>query len=66
MWVTVCRIERDKIQGRLENEPAEPQKMREGDEVLVPLGDLNDRLCVIDGKPQGGFTMNAIAEITGQ
>lgn len=66
MWVTVCRIEQDKIQGRLENEPAEPQNMREVVEVLVPLGDSNDRLCVIDGKPQGGFTMNAIPEITDQ
>jgi uncharacterized protein YegJ (DUF2314 family) len=66
MWVSVRKIEPDRIYGRLENAPAELRNVREGDEVVVPLSDLNDWLCEVDGKATGGFTMKAITEITRQ
>lgn len=66
MWVSVRKIEPEKIYGRLENAPVELVNVHEGDEVVVPLSDLNDWLCEIDGKTEGGFTLKAIAEITGR
>lgn len=64
MWVSVRNIEPEKIYGRLENTPAELSNVREGDEAVVPLNDLNDWLCEIDSKAEAGYTLKAIAEIT--
>ena len=62
MWVSVTAIENETISGKLENSPGKLTNVKLGDAVTVPLADLNDWLCQIDGKAVGGFTMKLISE----
>jgi uncharacterized protein YegJ (DUF2314 family) len=63
MWVSVDRIDGERILGRLENSPAMIKSLREGDLVTVPRENLNDWLYSSGGEPVGGFTMKVMEEI---
>jgi len=62
MWASVNRIQGDTIHGILENTPHELASFKEGQNVQVPLADLNDWLYVKGEEAIGGFTMKVIAE----
>lgn len=63
MWMSVQSITGERITGRLENSPAQLQKLKEGDPVTVAVSDLNDWLCQINGEPAGGFTVKVLNEV---
>lgn len=64
MWVSVDKIDGEKILGRLGNSPAMIKSLREGDYVTVSRENLNDWLYgYTDGQPVGGFTMKVMEEI---
>lgn len=60
MWVKVTGIENNVIYGRLGNEPANIPRLHEGDRVRVKEEDVNDWMCVVQGKPLGGFTLKVL------
>lgn len=62
MWVRVTGIENQVIYGVLENMPANVQAIRVGQRVRVRLDNLNDWMCVLDGKPAGAFTLQVLAK----
>lgn len=62
MWVTVGSIENGLVHGVLENDPAEVHTVARGDKVTVPVPDVNDWLCAINGKAVGGFTLSPMSE----
>lgn len=62
MWVSVQKLEGDSIIGELGNAPAAIKTIQEGDIVTVPVADLNDWLCEVNGEAIGGFTMKAMQE----
>jgi uncharacterized protein YegJ (DUF2314 family) len=62
MWVSVRKIENKTIVGRLENNPEFLQRVKEGDEVSVPLDDLHDWMCEIDGQTVGIFTLRVLQQ----
>lgn len=62
MWVRVTGVENDVIYGVLENTPAEVTSVKEGSRVRVRRDNLNDWVCVIDGKPAGAFTLKVLAQ----
>jgi uncharacterized protein YegJ (DUF2314 family) len=62
MWVQVQKLEGNSIIGELGNSPAALTNVKEGDIVTVPLEDLNDWLCQINGEAVGGFTMKVMKE----
>ena len=64
MWVSVQRLaEGNTIVGQLENSPASLTGIKEGDVVTIPLADLNDWVCEINGSMAGGFTLKIIQEM---
>ena len=62
MWVQVQKLESDSITGELGNSPASLKHVKEGEIVTVPLADLNDWLCQINGEAVGGFTMKVMKQ----
>lgn len=62
MWVSVNRIEGDTIHGVLENRPHQLTRVKEGQQVAVPVSALNDWLYIKGKESVGGFTMKVIAE----
>ncbi len=60
MWVKVTGIENQVVYGRLGNEPANIPHLHEGDRVRVKEDDVNDWMCVVQGKPVGGFTLKVL------
>ncbi len=46
-----------------ENMPNELTGVKVGQEVVVPLSDLNDGLYARDGETVGGFTLKVIQEV---
>ncbi len=60
MWVKVTGIEHQVVYGELGNEPANIRGLHEGDRVRVREDDINDWMCVIHGKPLGGFTLKVL------
>ncbi len=63
MWISVTRIDDEAIHGILENMPNELTGVKVGQEVVVPLSDLNDGLYARDGETVGGFTLKVIQEV---
>ncbi|MCH5376934.1 MAG: DUF2314 domain-containing protein, partial [Planctomycetes bacterium] len=61
MWVRVTGFENEIIYGVLENTPANVASVTEGNRVRVRLDNLNDWMCIIDGKPAGAFTLQVLA-----
>lgn len=62
MWINVTGIEADVIYGTLANQPARIPDLNMGDRVRVGLDKLNDWVCLIDGQPAGGFTLEVVAD----
>jgi uncharacterized protein YegJ (DUF2314 family) len=60
MWVKVTGIENRVVYGELGNEPANIPQLHEGDLVRVKEEDVNDWMCVLQGKPVGGFTLKVL------
>ncbi len=60
MWVQVTGIENHCIYGKLGNEPANIPSLHEGSRVRVKEADVNDWMCVVAGKPLGGFTLKVL------
>ncbi|HXG60054.1 MAG TPA: DUF2314 domain-containing protein [Planctomycetota bacterium] len=61
IWISVTRLEGERIYGELNNEPANLGPLRLGSKVSVPVAELND-WCFMDpqGKLVGGFTIAAV------
>jgi len=62
MWVRVTGIENQIIYGVLENMPANVRSIHVGQRVRVRLDNLNDWMCILDGKPAGAFTLQVLAK----
>jgi uncharacterized protein YegJ (DUF2314 family) len=60
MWVKVTGIENRVIYGRLGNAPANIPHLHEGTCVRVKEEDVNDWMCIVQGKPRGGFTLKVL------
>jgi uncharacterized protein YegJ (DUF2314 family) len=60
MWVKVTGIENQVVYGQLGNEPANIPHLHEGNLVRVNEADVNDWMCVLRGKPVGGFTLKVL------
>jgi len=60
MWLEVQSIENGVIYGKLGNEPVNVRNVHEGQTVRTPVDELNDWMCVVEGEPQGGFTLDVI------
>jgi uncharacterized protein YegJ (DUF2314 family) len=60
MWVHVTGIEHNVVYGRLDNEPANIPRLKEGDRVRIKEEDVNDWMCLVDSKPLGGFTLKVL------
>ncbi len=60
MWVQVTGIENRYIYGTLGNEPANIPDLHEGSRVRVSEDDVNDWMCLVGGRPQGGFTLKVL------
>jgi uncharacterized protein YegJ (DUF2314 family) len=61
MWVRVTGIENQVIYGVLENTPANVRSVAEGQRVRVRLDNLNDWMCILEGRPAGAFTLQVLA-----
>lgn len=62
MWVRVTGIENQIVYGVLENMPANVRSISVGQRVRVRLDNLNDWMCILDGKPAGAFTLQVLAK----
>jgi uncharacterized protein YegJ (DUF2314 family) len=62
MWVRVTGIENEIVYGVLENTPANVRAVKEGSRVRVRLDNLNDWMCILDGRPAGAFTLQVLAK----
>lgn len=63
MWVSVARIEPDRIEGVLMNDPHELLDIHRGAVVRIEIDRLNDWIYTRpDGKHVGGFTLDVLAE----
>ena len=60
MWVLVTAIENNRIYGTLGNEPVDVRGVKEGDNAIVDLDDINDWNYVRDGEIHGGFTSKVL------
>jgi uncharacterized protein YegJ (DUF2314 family) len=60
MWVGDLYFDGDTIYGELLNEPNELTNIQQGDRVAVPLEQLSDWLFLSEGKPYGGFSIQAM------
>lgn len=60
MWVGDLYFDGDTIYGELLNEPNELTNIEQGDRVMVPLEQLSDWLFLCQGKPYGGFSIQAM------
>jgi len=63
IWIEVIGLEPEYIHGKLGNDPVDLGDMKLGDQVEVPLKDLNDWAFIRDDKPVGLFTMKVLAAI---
>jgi uncharacterized protein YegJ (DUF2314 family) len=63
IWIDVDRIENDRVQGRLGNEPMDLGGLRIGSAVEVPVSDVRDWVYVVDGQPRGMFGTKVLVEI---
>jgi uncharacterized protein YegJ (DUF2314 family) len=60
IWIEVKGLEPEYIHGTLGNDPVNLGNLKFGDQVEVPLKDLNDWVFVRDGKPTGMFTLKVL------
>jgi uncharacterized protein YegJ (DUF2314 family) len=63
MWVSVSALENGMIYGRLDNEPVELKRLRSGDQVRVPVAELNDWLYTRGDLLAGGFTIDVLSRL---
>jgi uncharacterized protein YegJ (DUF2314 family) len=60
MWLTVLDIEKERIYGKVDNDPFELKNVKYGSRVRVPVENLNDWLYT-DGEDRvGGFTVEIL------
>lgn len=63
MWVTVTALEGRKVRGVLANDPVGDVGKKQGDEVLVNTGDVEDWVYWDGKKMVGGFTDKVLEEV---
>jgi uncharacterized protein YegJ (DUF2314 family) len=61
MWLSVSALEHEMIYGRLDNEPVVMKRLHAGDQLRVPVGELNDWLYTRGDTLTGGFTIEVLA-----
>jgi uncharacterized protein YegJ (DUF2314 family) len=62
IWIEVTGLEPEYIHGTIGNEPVALEGMKLGDQVEVPVKDLNDWMFVREAKAIGLFTIKVIDE----
>ena len=61
MWVEVLEITDDAVRGTIGNDPQHVRNVTAGQEVTIPLADVEDWLIADQGgRMQGGFSVNAL------
>lgn len=60
MWVGDLYFDGDNLYGELLNEPNELTNIEQGDSVMVSLDQLSDWMFLANGKPYGGFSIQAL------
>jgi len=63
IWVQVDGLEPEFIHGKLGNDPVDLGDMKLGDQVEIPVKELNDWLFMRDGQPVGLFTVKVVSDI---
>ncbi|MBX2865456.1 MAG: DUF2314 domain-containing protein [Leptolyngbyaceae cyanobacterium MAG.088] len=69
MWIDQINFDGINVYGVLLNTPNSLTSLSQGDEVQIPIGNVSDWLCVLDGKVNGAHTIQvtrgrmAVAEL---
>lgn len=66
IWISVDRIEAEEIHGRLDNDPGDLGTLKAGDEVTVPLAELNDWVFSKGEDVTGLFTTKVLMKKQGK
>lgn len=66
IWIEVTAIEGENIRGDLGNDPVDLGRLKMGDEVVVPVADLNDWVYAKGDDLIGLFTVKVINEAMGE
>jgi uncharacterized protein YegJ (DUF2314 family) len=58
-WVATLAIDRDTLEGSVDNSPLRLKNIREGDHVRIPISVISDWIYTDDTKVIGGFSLKA-------
>lgn len=60
MWIDIVNFDGVSITGVLINSPNWLKSVQQGDEVMTPVTQISDWLCVMDGQVYGGYTIQVL------
>ncbi len=66
IWISVDRLEKDQIHGRLDNDPVNLGTLKSGDTVTIPLKELNDWVFNQGEEVTGLFTTKILLKKQGK
>ncbi len=63
LWLTVQRLDDERIHGQLDNEPVDVKSVRLGSKLTVSREEVTDWIVVDGGRMVGGFTAKVLENL---